>query len=57
MRGPEREAARYRDVHDAARGERLELVALPGAALDASELLPRASSARASAADTGAAAC
>jgi Uma2 family endonuclease len=57
MRGPDREAARYRDVHDAARGERLELVALPGAALDASELLPRASSARASAADTGAAAC
>jgi Uma2 family endonuclease len=43
MRQPDREAARYRDVRAAARGERLELAALPGAALDASELLPRAS--------------
>jgi hypothetical protein len=28
-------------VRGAARGERIELVALPGAALDAAELLPR----------------
>jgi Uma2 family endonuclease len=43
MRDPDPEAARYRAVRSAARGERLELVALPGAALDAAELLPRAS--------------
>jgi Uma2 family endonuclease len=41
MREPDREAARYRDVHAASRGERLELVAVPGAALDAGEFLPR----------------
>lgn len=41
MRSPDREAALYRDVHRAVRGERLELVALPGAALDAAGLLPR----------------
>jgi Uma2 family endonuclease len=43
MREPDPEAARYRSVRSAVRGERLELVALPGAALDAAELLPRAS--------------
>jgi Uma2 family endonuclease len=42
MRQPDPEAARYRGVRAVARGERLELVALPGAALDAAELLPRA---------------
>jgi Uma2 family endonuclease len=45
MRDPDPPAALYRDVRSAARGERLELVALAGAALDAAELLPRASSA------------
>jgi len=49
MRDPDQAAALYRDVRSAARGKRLELVALPGAALDASELLPRASSTRGSA--------
>jgi Uma2 family endonuclease len=43
MRDPDPAQARYRAAHGAARGERLELVALPGAALDAAELLPRAS--------------
>jgi Uma2 family endonuclease len=42
MREPDLAAARYRDVRAASRGERLELVALPGAVLDAGELLPRA---------------
>ena len=42
MRDPDLAQARYRAVRSAARGERLELVALPGAALDAAELLPRA---------------
>jgi Uma2 family endonuclease len=41
MRDPDREAARYRGVRSVARGERLELIALSGATLDASELLPR----------------
>jgi Uma2 family endonuclease len=40
MRDPDPERARYRDVRSAARGERLELVTLPGAVLDAAELLP-----------------
>ena len=39
LRDPDPAQARYRVAH----GERLELVALPGAALDAAELLPRAS--------------
>jgi len=43
MGDPDPAQARYRAVRSAARGERLELVALPGAALDAAELLPRAS--------------
>jgi Uma2 family endonuclease len=47
MRDPDPAAALYRDVRSAARGDRLEPVALPGAALDASELLPRFPSARA----------
>jgi Uma2 family endonuclease len=46
MRDPEPAQARYREVRSAARGERLELVALPGAALDASALLPRPSRSR-----------
>jgi Uma2 family endonuclease len=40
MRDPEPTQARYRVVRSAKRGELLELVALPGAALDASALLP-----------------
>jgi Uma2 family endonuclease len=43
MRDPDPERACYRAVRSAARGERLELVALPGAALDAAALLPRVS--------------
>jgi Uma2 family endonuclease len=42
MRDPDPALARYREVRNAARGARLELVALPGAALDASALLPPA---------------
>jgi Uma2 family endonuclease len=45
-RDPDPAQARYRVVRSAARGERLELVALPGAALDASELLPGRARAR-----------
>ena len=41
MRDPDPAQARYRAVRSAARGERLELIALPGAALDAAALLPR----------------
>ena len=41
MRDPDPAQARYRAVRSAARGERLELVALPGAALDAAALRPR----------------
>lgn len=43
MRDPDRAAARYRDVRSVARGETLELVALPGASVVVSELLPRRS--------------
>jgi Uma2 family endonuclease len=43
MRDPDPAVARYRVARNVARGERLELVALPGAAVGASELLPRAS--------------
>jgi Uma2 family endonuclease len=43
MRDPDRAGARYRDVRSVARGERLELVALPGASVAVSELLPRGS--------------
>ncbi len=43
MREPDPEAACYREARGAARGERLERVAPPGAALDAAELLPRGS--------------
>jgi Uma2 family endonuclease len=42
MRDPDPARARYRAVRSAARGERLELAALPGAVLDASALLPSA---------------
>jgi Uma2 family endonuclease len=42
MRDPDPAQARYRVARSAARGERLELVALPGAVLDASALLPSA---------------
>jgi Uma2 family endonuclease len=41
MRDPDPAQARYRAVRSTAHGERLELVALPGAVLDAAELLPR----------------
>jgi Uma2 family endonuclease len=43
MRDPDRAGARYRDVRSIARGERLELVALPRASVAVSELLPRRS--------------
>jgi Uma2 family endonuclease len=46
MRDPDPAQARYRAVCSAAGGERLELVALPGAGLDAAELLPAASRSR-----------
>jgi Uma2 family endonuclease len=42
MRDPDPAQACYRAVRSAARGERLELAALPGAVLDASALLPPA---------------
>lgn len=42
MRDPDPAQARYRVARSAARGERLELVALPRAVLDASALLPSA---------------
>jgi Uma2 family endonuclease len=40
MRDPDPEQAHYRAVQSVPRGERLELVALPGATVDVSELLP-----------------
>lgn len=46
MRDPDPAQARYRAVRSAARDDRLELVALPGATLDASALLPAGSRGR-----------
>jgi len=46
MRDPDREAARYRAVRSVSRGEQLELVALPGATVDVSELLPQRAAGR-----------
>jgi hypothetical protein len=40
MRSPEPERARYGDVRSCGRGERVELVALPGAVVALRELLP-----------------
>ncbi len=40
MRGPDRAQARYREVRRIERGERIELVALPGASVSAADLLP-----------------
>jgi Uma2 family endonuclease len=40
LRDPETAAARYRDVRVCQRGERLELVALPGAVVATADLLP-----------------
>jgi Uma2 family endonuclease len=40
MRGPDRAQARYREVRTVGRGERIELVALPGASVAAADLLP-----------------
>jgi Uma2 family endonuclease len=44
MRDPDPAQARYRAAHAAARGERIELVALPGASVAAEHLLPRRAS-------------
>ena len=40
MRDPDRAQARYREVRRVGRGERIELVALPGASVAAADLLP-----------------
>jgi Uma2 family endonuclease len=40
MRDPDPAQARYRDVRTITRGERIELVALPGASVAAGDLLP-----------------
>jgi Uma2 family endonuclease len=39
-RGPDAARALYRELHTAGRGERIELVALPGASVAAADLLP-----------------
>ena len=44
MREPDPAQARYRVVRTVGRGERIELVALPGASVAADELLPRVAS-------------
>ena len=41
-RSPDREAGRYTETRIARRGERLELVALPGASVGVDDLLPEA---------------
>ncbi len=43
MRDPNRDEARYRSARSFSRGQRLALVALPGATVDVSELLPERS--------------
>ena len=40
MRDPDREQARYRDLRTVRAGERIELAALPGAAVEIADLLP-----------------
>jgi Uma2 family endonuclease len=46
LRDPDPAQARYRDVRRVGRGERIELVAVPGAGVAAGDLLPRPASRR-----------